>query len=78
MIANARFTRNWPEAAEKRLEAERQVHMAMFRRALGEISGDERDGILAILRPCVPDFFETPASAEDKWASPLMGEPPAE
>jgi len=57
MFYNARLTRDWPMEEEKRAEAERQVRMAMYRSALGQISHEERDCILAILRPCCPEIF---------------------
>lgn len=56
-LRNARLTRDWPDGEEKRAEAERQLRMAMYRSALGQISDQERDRILAILRPCCPELF---------------------
>ena len=38
-------------------EAERQIHAAMYRFALGQITEDERRCILGILRPCCPEMF---------------------
>jgi len=57
MLQCARLTRDWPDAAEKCPEAERQIRMAMYRRALGEISDEERNSILSLLAPCCPDLF---------------------
>jgi hypothetical protein len=57
MLQSARLTRDWPNGEEKRAEAERQVRMAMYRSALGQIFDEEREHILAILRPCCPDLF---------------------
>jgi hypothetical protein len=78
MFVNARFTRNWPETPEQLTEAERQIRMAMYQRALGEISEEERDRVLAILRPCVPDLFAPPAPIHNEWESLAMAEPPVE
>jgi len=57
MLRNARLTREWPDGQEKRAEAERQVRMAMYERALGGISEDVAREILDILRPCCPEVF---------------------
>ena len=57
MLENARLTRDWPDGQEKYAEAERQVRMAMYERALGGISGDATREILDILRPCCPGVF---------------------
>ena len=57
VLRNARLTLDWPDGEEKRAEAERQIRMAMYRAALGQISNDERDRILDILRPCCPALF---------------------
>jgi hypothetical protein len=57
MLQNARLTRDWPDREENRAEAERQVRMAMYRSALGQISSEERDRILDTLRPCCPEVF---------------------
>jgi hypothetical protein len=57
MLHNARLTRDWPIDEERRAEAERQVRMTMYDRALGEISEDVAREILDILRPCCPDIF---------------------
>jgi hypothetical protein len=65
-LRNAHLTRDWPNAEEQRPEAERQVRMAMYRSALGQISREERDRILDILRPCFPDFFAPPSPPADE------------
>lgn len=58
-LRNARLTADWPDGDEKRAEAERQLRMAMYRAALGQISGNERDRIVAILRPCCAELCHT-------------------
>jgi len=65
MLRNARLTRNWPECDERVEEAKRQVRMAMYRNGLGQISVEERDLIVSILRPCCPDIFTSPAPLPD-------------
>jgi hypothetical protein len=71
MLGNARLTRDWPMGEEKRAEAERQVRMAMYRSALGQISHEERDCILAILRPCCPDLFASLSPPPNERQFPL-------
>ena len=79
MRGNARLTRDWPMGEEKRAEAERQVRMVMYRSALGRISHEERDCILAILRPSCPELFASSARPpEHAWELPVTGEGPVE
>ena len=71
MLGNARLTRDWPMGDEQRAEAERQVRMAMYRAALGQISSEERDRILDILRPCCPDLFASLSPPPNEWQFPV-------
>jgi hypothetical protein len=66
MLRNARITRNWPDCREKVAEASRQAHMALYERALQEISDEQRDQILEILRPyCDEIFYSVPARDDE-------------
>jgi hypothetical protein len=47
---------------EKAEAAKQQMHWAMYRTALGQITLDERDRILSILAPFCPDLFVAPLS----------------
>ena len=57
MLKNARLTANAAATADRAAEASRQVHLAMYRFALGQITEQERQQILAILQPCCPTIF---------------------
>ena len=57
MLRNARITARCDDGAEKRQEAVRQVHLAMYRAGLSQITAEEREQILMILRPCCPEVF---------------------
>ena len=46
MLRNARITAQCDDGAEKRLEAVRQVHLAMYRAGLCQITMEEREQIL--------------------------------
>ncbi len=70
MLQNARLTRDWPDGDEQRGEAERQVRMAMYRSALGQISDEERERILTILRPCCPEICVSAAPVDREWELP--------
>lgn len=78
MLDNARLTRDWPIGEEQRAEAERQVRMAMYRSALGQITNEERQRVLDILRPCCADIFACPAPPEHEWEFPVTRESPTE
>lgn len=64
MLHNARLTRDWPIAEDRYAEASRQARMAMYRSALGQISQDERDRVLDILRPCCLDLLTSSLPAQ--------------
>jgi hypothetical protein len=75
LVHNARLTRDWPDCQEKLDEASRQAHMALYKHALQEISDEERDCILEILRPCCPDLFAPVAPPSDRdWQLPIVVE----
>lgn len=57
MFANARFTAAANESAERSEEARRQIHQAMYRFGLGQITEEERRQILVLLEPCCPGIF---------------------
>jgi hypothetical protein len=59
-IHNAEIVREYPDSPERTDAAREQVHRAMYRAALGQITENERTQILAILTPCCPDFFSYP------------------
>ena len=55
MIANARLTAAADDSPERTEEAKRQIHKAMYRFALGEITEEEPRQILTLLEPCCAD-----------------------
>lgn len=59
MLHNARITAECADAEERRKEAIRQVHVAMYRAGLSQITAEEREQILALLRSCCPEVFVT-------------------
>ena len=69
-LRNASLVLAWPDGDERRAEAERQVRMAMYRAALGQISEEVKGRILGILFPLCPDLFVShiPA-AKPEWGS---------
>ena len=70
MLRNARITAQWDDGPERRDEAIRQVHLAMYRSALGQITADEREQILAVLRPCCPEIFVSPRRGTPAFSIP--------
>jgi len=56
-ICNAEIVRAAPDSPEKTDAATRQIHWAMYRAALGQITREERNRILSILGPCCPELF---------------------
>jgi hypothetical protein len=61
LLANARLTAAAADGPERTEEARRQIHKAMYRFALGEITDEERRQILTLLEPCCPGtFFRLP------------------
>ena len=76
MLRNARITAHWDDGPVKAEEAIRQVHLAMYRSALGLITEDEREQILTVLRPCCPEVFVSlPVEEPQDLASRLAEEP---
>ena len=69
MLRNARITAQCDDGAEKRQEAVRQVHLAMYRAGLSQITAEEREQILEILRPCYPEVFIACPAEKD----PVLG-----
>jgi hypothetical protein len=68
LLHNARLTRDWPNSDERYDQAQRQVLRAMYQTALGQISHQERNRILEILRPCCPELFAAgDAPQEPDW-----------
>ena len=70
MLYNARITHDWPDCQQKLDEASRQAHAALYRHALQEISDEERDMILDVLRPHCPEIFYVGSTNEDPQAPP--------
>ena len=72
LLRNARLTRDWPDSEVKCEQAKRQVLQAMYQAGLGQISDEERNRILEILRPCCPELF-APISPppEHDWQFPV-------
>lgn len=66
MLRNAHVTAQSDGGPERKHEAIRQVHLAMYRFALGQITEDERKRLLSILRPCCPEVFVSPANEEGR------------
>jgi hypothetical protein len=64
MLDDAKLTRDWPDCQEKLDAASRQVRMALYKRVLHEISDEERDTILDILRPHCPEIFYSGPTGE--------------
>jgi hypothetical protein len=69
MLKNARLTVARSDDPECAQEAERQIHQTMYRFALGQITGQERERILSLLRPCCPGIFFRPRAVDDKHAA---------
>ena len=59
MLDNAALTRDAIDSTVRREAAMRQVRMAMYNFALGQITDLEKKRILDVLRPCCPDLFAT-------------------
>ena len=64
MLDNARLIGNAVDDPMQSLEAERQVRMAMYKFALGQITEQEKQQILDILRPCCSEVFFTPPAID--------------
>jgi len=69
MLRNARITAQCHDGSERRLEAVRQVHLAMYRAGLCQITVEEREQILEILRPYCPEVFIPCPAGKD----PVLG-----
>jgi hypothetical protein len=79
MLKNGRLTAHWSNTAEREQEASRQIHLAMYRFTLGQITEKERQQLLAILRPCCPDLFaSTIPPPRREWELPIVEEQPGE
>jgi hypothetical protein len=65
MLDNARLTVAAGVGPNRAKEAERQIHAAMYRFALGQITDEERGQILAILQPCCPEMFFSQPTLDD-------------
>ena len=65
MMLNARLTAAAADGTERAEEAQRQVYQTMYRHAVGQMTAEERDHLLAILRPCCPDGFFAPTISDD-------------
>ncbi len=78
-IENARLTRDYPGCLEKVEEARRQVRFAMYDCALGHLTLEERDEILAVLKPCCPEIFVSEHDVSQQPLPPLAGleDPPS-
>ena len=68
MLENARLTAAADESTERSEEAQRQVHQAMYRFGLGQITEEERRQILALLKPCCPGIFFRSPTTDDPQA----------
>ena len=68
MLENARLTAASADNAERSEEAQRQIHQAMYRFGLGQITDEERRQILVLLEPCCPGIFFRFPTADDPQA----------
>jgi hypothetical protein len=68
-IRNAEIVREYPDCPERADAAREQVHRAMYRSALGQVTEDERVQILAILRPCCPDMFSLESAQDNPYGT---------
>ncbi len=66
MLDAATLTGGWPNSEERCEEAQRQVRRAMYKAALEQITDQERDHILEILRPHCPEIFCPGPTGEDE------------
>ena len=79
MLHNARITAGCDDAEARRKEAIRQVHVAMYRAGLSQITAEEREQILMILRPCCPEaFIACPAEKDPVLGLGIPEEPVAD
>jgi hypothetical protein len=72
MLDNAKLTHDAPEGPEKAEEAKRLVRTAMYKFALSQITEEEKQRLLTILRPCCPDVFVTPPPTEEQYSVPAV------
>jgi hypothetical protein len=56
-LANAVLVAEYPDGQEKIDAARQQIHVAMYRAALGQITPGEKEQIFAILAPLCPELF---------------------
>ncbi len=71
-MGNARLTAGTADGPERTGEARRQVRMVLYASALGQITREEREEILAILRPCCPEVFSFAPARDDPYAAPAF------
>jgi len=64
MFDNATLIRNTPDSLDQAKEAERQIRMALYKFALGQITEQEKQQIIDLLHPCCPEVFFTPPSID--------------
>jgi len=57
LLHGACLVSDWPDETQRQEAAERLIRAAMYEAALGKISDDVKQQILAILRPFCPDLF---------------------
>jgi hypothetical protein len=69
VLGNARLTACSADSPERTEEARRQVQMVLYESALGRITREEREHILAILRPCCPEMFSFEPARDDPYAA---------
>lgn len=72
-LRNAEFVRSLPDSPEKLDAARRQIHWAMYRAALRQITEDERQRILSILAPCCPGLLVSDLPAPFPFPSDPTG-----
>src|SRR5688500_15083399 len=61
MQSDAVLVREHPDSAERTVEAQRLIREAMYSRAIGRITDDERDRILDVLSFAIASMQERPA-----------------
>jgi hypothetical protein len=72
MLGNAQLTVRTADSPERTEEARRQVRMVLYESALGQITREEREQILAILRPYCPDMLSFEPAQDDPYAAPAF------
>ena len=72
VLGNARLTACSADSRERTEQARRQVRMVLYESALGQITREEREEILAVLRPCCPDMFSFAPARDDPSAPAFL------